>query len=388
MTVDPSSTNYVFPAETDVFAANAANGSLGAPGAPPAFSEAPAGADTALWGEDGFTFSDLIDLLNPLQHVPILSSLYRAVTGDDIAPAARMLGGGLYGGPLGLVSAMLNTAVDETTGSDVGGHLIALLDGDSSATTALARAINNDSPMKLAAVWPDADPAQPPTIDGSPAAAAVAVAANQPAPAPQPIPAEANGPTTPTAAYSEDDLAKAARLAKLTGENPRIIAERLAHLRQAQAAHGGQAGPGNQAVAALAGGAPTAVNYSNDDLAKAGRLAKLTGEDPRVIAERLARLRQAQVAGANPAGAAAGSESVTTSALPPRGAARSFVSYLPKPRSTATPVVALPAAPPAAPPPVPESAARPDPRLLERHEAYRNNQRLRSLFAAPAAGGA
>jgi hypothetical protein len=193
----------------------------------------------------------------------------------------------------------------------------------------------------------------------------------------------------PTAAYSEDDLAKAARLAKLTGEDPRIIAERLAHLRQAQGATGKQAG---QAVAALASGAPTAASYADDDLAKAGRLAKLTGEDPRVIAERLARLRQAQVAGATPSGAAAGSESLTTSALPPRGKAPSFVSYLPKPRSAEAPVVALPAAPaaalPAAPPAAPGSAARPDPRLLERQEAYRNSQRLRSLFAAPVAGGA
>jgi hypothetical protein len=363
MTVDPASTSYVFPAETDVFA-HAANV---APDALASLDDTPDGAETGLWGEDGFTFGDLVDLVNPLQHVPILSSLYRAVTGDDIAPASRMLGGGLYGGPLGL-----------------GDHLIALLDSDSSATTALARAINNGdatSPTTVAAAWPDADPAQPPTATGG--STALAVAAKTPPPAPAPAAAAPAPAAAPAAAYSEDDLAKAARLAKLTGEDPRVIAERLAHLRRAQSAPGAAKQSG-QAVAALAGGAPTAASFVNDDLAKAARLAKLTGEDPRVIAERLARLRRSQALNGAPAGAAAGTESVTTSALPPRVKAPSFVSYLPNLRRPAAPV----AAPPAALPAAPVAAARPDPRLHESHQAYRNGQNLRGLFAAPQAGGA
>ncbi len=381
MTVDPRSTTYVFPAETDVFAAGAANSG----GAANALIEGRDGSDTGLWGEDGFTFGDLVDLLNPLQHVPILSSLYRAVTGDDIAPASRMLGGGLYGGPLGLASAMVNAAVDEATGSDVGSHLIALLDSDKSATTALAQAINNEGPGNLAALWPDADPAQPPTLDNPPATP-LTVAADEPAPKPQPAAQPETAAALPSpmasAAYSEDDLAKAAGLAKMTGEDPRVIAERLAHLRRAQAAGPGRSAPGNQAgqaAAALTSGAPSAASYANDDLAKAGRLAKLTGEDPRVIAERLARLRQAQVAGATPAGAAAGTENAATSALPPRGTGRSFLSYLPKRQPTAAPA--------AAPAAVPEVAGSSVPRLHESHQSYRNSQRLRSLFAAPVAGG-
>ena len=387
MTVDPASTSYVFPAETDVFA-HAANN---APDAFASLDDTPDGAETGLWGEDGFTFGDLVDLVNPLQHVPILSSLYRAVTGDDIAPASRMLGGGLYGGPLGLVAALINTAVDETTGSDLGGHLIALLDSDSSATTSLARAINNGdatSPTTVAGAWPDADPAQPPTATGG--STAVAVAAKIPPPAPAQAAAAPAPAAAPAAVYSEDDLAKAARLAKLTGDDPRIIAERLAHLRRAQSAPGGpgSAKQSGQAVAALAGGAPSAASYVNDDLAKAARLAKLTGEDPRVIAERLARLRRSQALNGAPAGATAGAESITTSALPPPGRAPSFVSYLPNLRQPAAPVAAPPAALPAAPVAAPVAAAGPGPRLHEGHEAYRSNQRLRGLFAAPQAGGA
>lgn len=46
-----------------------------------------------MWGDDGFRFGDLIDIVNPLQHVPIVSWAYRALTGDTIAPAAKVLGG-------------------------------------------------------------------------------------------------------------------------------------------------------------------------------------------------------------------------------------------------------------------------------------------------------
>ena len=53
---------------------------------------APAGAVAAekpftLFGEDGFTFADFLDIINPLQHIPVLSTLYRHLTGDTIDAA-------------------------------------------------------------------------------------------------------------------------------------------------------------------------------------------------------------------------------------------------------------------------------------------------------------
>ena len=44
-----------------------------------------------LWGEDGFTFGDLIDLINPLQHIPGLVTVYRGLIGDQIAPVSHPL---------------------------------------------------------------------------------------------------------------------------------------------------------------------------------------------------------------------------------------------------------------------------------------------------------
>lgn len=81
-------------------------------------------------------FADLIDIINPLQHIPVVSNIYRAVTGDTINPAGRILGGTLFGGPLGFLAGIGSTLVAQTTGKDVGEHLLAsVFGGESSITT-------------------------------------------------------------------------------------------------------------------------------------------------------------------------------------------------------------------------------------------------------------
>ncbi|PTW60184.1 hypothetical protein C8N35_105187 [Breoghania corrubedonensis] len=70
---------------------------------------------------EGFGFSDLIDTLNPLQQLPLVGSLYRAVTGDEISPQAHYAGSALYGmalgGPVGMGAflgmAMVGDAVSD-----------------------------------------------------------------------------------------------------------------------------------------------------------------------------------------------------------------------------------------------------------------------------------
>lgn len=65
------------------------------------------------FGEDGLTFGDILDLINPLQHIPFLSSVYRKITGDAIDPAIRIAGGALFGGPIGAAVATVTVAVGE-----------------------------------------------------------------------------------------------------------------------------------------------------------------------------------------------------------------------------------------------------------------------------------
>ncbi len=89
--------------------------------------------DTWLFGADGFGFGDLIDIVNPLQHIPIVSSIYRWITGDEISPGSAMAGGALFGGPLGFAGAVANAAFEEVTGDDIAGTAIAALTGDDGA---------------------------------------------------------------------------------------------------------------------------------------------------------------------------------------------------------------------------------------------------------------
>ncbi len=86
------------------------------------------------------SFNDLLDTVNPLQHIPVVSSIYRSLTGDTISPGARVAGGALYGGPIGLVASVFDAAVATITGADLGEHLIAGLTGDTAKPTAVAEA--------------------------------------------------------------------------------------------------------------------------------------------------------------------------------------------------------------------------------------------------------
>lgn len=92
--------------------------------------------DSGFFGADGLTFGDLLDIINPLQHIPIISTLYRALTGDEISPGARIAGGALFGGPIGLGIAIVNAAIEASTGEDIGDTIMTALTGDAPATAA------------------------------------------------------------------------------------------------------------------------------------------------------------------------------------------------------------------------------------------------------------
>jgi hypothetical protein len=86
-------------------------------------------------------FADLLDVINPLQHIPVVSSLYRQISGDEIEAPARILGGTLYGGPLGFVYATSNALVAEVGGDDLGGQVLAQLFGSPDDATGAATAV-------------------------------------------------------------------------------------------------------------------------------------------------------------------------------------------------------------------------------------------------------
>ncbi len=71
--------------------------------------------------KDELSFWDFVDIINPLQHIPLVGSLYRYVTGDEITGAARVAGGGIYGGPMGLAFGAVNAVIAQNEGNDIGG---------------------------------------------------------------------------------------------------------------------------------------------------------------------------------------------------------------------------------------------------------------------------
>jgi hypothetical protein len=89
------------------------------PAAATAASGAPAAANDDSDG-GGISFGDILDVVNPLQHLPVIGTLYRELTGDQIKPFPKAAGDLLYGGPLGFVGSIADTLFEKITGKDFG----------------------------------------------------------------------------------------------------------------------------------------------------------------------------------------------------------------------------------------------------------------------------
>lgn len=92
--------------------------------------------ELSLFGEDGFSFADLIDVVNPLQHIPLVSTFYRESTGDEIGAVPRVVGSTLFFGPIGFAGALANVFVEGSTGKDIGEHMASWVTPDESIETA------------------------------------------------------------------------------------------------------------------------------------------------------------------------------------------------------------------------------------------------------------
>ena len=155
-----------------------------------------AGGGFQPFGEDGISFFDLLDVINPLQHIPVVSTLYRELTGDTIDPAPRVAGGAVFGGALGAVAGLLNVILQEATGKDVGEHVLAFFQDDEPAEgeTMVAETVPEEEFVTAAGGG---------TVPSHGADDDALVMPLMPAPVereilpPPPPPAQANAPTSP-----------------------------------------------------------------------------------------------------------------------------------------------------------------------------------------------
>jgi hypothetical protein len=104
---------------------------------PPAVTAANgrAAAVDSVWGRDGFGFDDLVDVVNPLQHLPGVAQVYRHLSGDDIGMLPQIAGGLLFGGPVGAASAIVSAGFEAGTGMGPAAFALAALQADSAAPT-------------------------------------------------------------------------------------------------------------------------------------------------------------------------------------------------------------------------------------------------------------
>lgn len=111
-------------------------------------------------GDAELSFSDILDAINPLQHIPLVSSVYRAIADEDINPVARVTGDIMYGGALGMASAIVggvasigDSAMIAKNGQSMAGTIIAAMGSEeptASDTPKTEVAENTSSDEKVA----------------------------------------------------------------------------------------------------------------------------------------------------------------------------------------------------------------------------------------------
>lgn len=59
---------------------------------------------------------DALDIINPLQHIPLVSQYYRDWTGDDMGYISQVAGGAFWGGTLGVAASFVNLGLTSVMG--------------------------------------------------------------------------------------------------------------------------------------------------------------------------------------------------------------------------------------------------------------------------------
>jgi hypothetical protein len=68
------------------------------------------------FGADGLTFGDVLDAINPLNHLPVVSQLTSSADQPGPSLASRLVGGALLGGPVGFAVTLAGMVVKDATG--------------------------------------------------------------------------------------------------------------------------------------------------------------------------------------------------------------------------------------------------------------------------------
>jgi hypothetical protein len=105
------------------------------------------------------SFGDIVDALNPLQHIPIVSGALRAASGSTISPVSEIAGDALYGTLTGsaavsIASSVGDVAVTQMTGKSIGQNVLSAINSltSPSSSTAASTPLVADSPIVSQAI--------------------------------------------------------------------------------------------------------------------------------------------------------------------------------------------------------------------------------------------
>jgi len=125
-------------------------------------------------GESHMTFRQVLSALNPLQYLPGIGTIYRAITGDQIPEVVRDVGsivvGALTGGPIGAAISAGIAVAEKVSGVDfdkIGQSMLASI-----GISHQPAASPDSAPVQVAGPGPSAPPAAVPALVASRAAAA------------------------------------------------------------------------------------------------------------------------------------------------------------------------------------------------------------------------
>jgi hypothetical protein len=149
----------------------------------------------------GLGFRDLLGALNPLHSLPVIGAIYRHVTGATIHPAAQVIGGTIFGGPIGMFVSALSATFEQVTGKAPLTMALNAISPDRSADNAplIADAATPFAGL-IAEPEPQPEPAPNPVPPPQLAALQAQVAPAPRATAPQRAPAAAGEAAAPAAA--------------------------------------------------------------------------------------------------------------------------------------------------------------------------------------------
>jgi len=100
-------------------------------------------------GEGEGFFHHLLDVINPLQHLPIIGTLYRAITGEHIGPVEKVMGDTLYGGLWGAASSVADLAFEGVTGKSLEDTVLGWFSHDSKFASVKVTAPNISATASL-----------------------------------------------------------------------------------------------------------------------------------------------------------------------------------------------------------------------------------------------